>query len=124
MKPVAIGAALLGLLLFALSHVWVSLYPSSWTPEKAEQWAATKDRLHNLSFIVNAPPGSDPPRRHANREEAKREYDRVKATATKLQAEFDSAYDTPRAMAKYMKWGGVVLLTVGAIGAYAAAQKR
>jgi hypothetical protein len=124
MKAFAIGAVVLGLLLVVLSQMWTSLYPSSWTPEKAEQWATTKDRLHNLSFIVNAPAGSEPPRRHANREEAKREYDQVKATATKLKAEFESAYNTPRTMATIMNWSGVVLLGVGAVGAYAAANKR
>ena len=124
MKPLAISAIALGLLLLGLSQAWTSIYPSSWTPEKAEQWATTKDRLHNLSFIVNAPEGSEAPRRHANREEAKREYDQVKATATKLQAELDGAIDGPKRVATILKWSGVVLLGVGAVGAYAAANKR
>jgi hypothetical protein len=124
MKVFGIVAAFLGLVLLVLSTFWVSISPSSWTPEKAKQWAATKDRLHNLSFTVNAPPGSEPPRRHGSRDEAKAEYDRVKETATKLQAEFESAYQSPRTMATIMKWSGVGLLAVGAVGAYAAANKR
>lgn len=124
MKAFGIGAALVGLLLLVLSTFWVSIYPSSWTPEKAKHLATATDRLHNLSFTVSAPPGSEPPRRHASREEAKKEYDRVKETAIKLQAEFESAYQAPRTMASIMKWSGIALLAVGAVGAYAAANKR
>ena len=124
MKEFGICAALLGLVLLVLSTFWVSIYPSSWTPEKAEQWSTTKDRLHNLSFLVNAPAGSEPPRRHANLEEAKAEYERVKETATRLQAELNASIEGPPRVARIMKWSGLVLLAVGAIGAYAAANKR
>ena len=58
------GLVGVGVLLFVLSLVWTQIFTgeSSWTPEKAEQWAEVKDRLHNLSFIVNSP---EPPRRRA-----------------------------------------------------------
>ena len=108
-----IGAALL-----VLGLMWVTLFPgtATWTPDKAAQWAKTKDQLHNLSVLVNAPPEADPPPRGANLAEARAEYDRVKAAATKLQAEFESAYQTPRTTAAVLKWSGLGLLGLGVVG--------
>jgi hypothetical protein len=125
MKSVLLIGALLGLVLYVLSFFWTQLFPgtSTWTPEKAEQWATVKDRLHNLSFIVNAPPGSEPPRRHPNYEAAKEEYDKVKAVAQQLQAEFESAYNAPRTTSTVLKWSGVGLFVVGAVGWYVMNQR-
>lgn len=111
--PMCVGA-----LLVLVSLFWIQLFPgtSSWTSEKAAQWAEVKDRLHNLSFVVNAPPGSEPPRRHPNREAAQREYDKVKARAKELQAEFKSAYNTPRTTATVLKWSGLSLFILGLVG--------
>lgn len=106
------GLVGVGVLLVVLSLVWTQIFTgeSSWTPEKAEQWAEVKDRLHNLSFIVNSP---EPPRRHASMEEAKAEYDKVKEMANQLRSEFENAYDGPRTTATILKWSGVSVLLVG-----------
>jgi hypothetical protein len=107
----AIGA---GLILFMLSLFWLTLFPgtSRWTPEKAEQWAKTKDRLHNLSFIVHS---DQQPRRFPNKQAAQEEYERVKAAAERLRADFESAYDAPRTTANVLKWSGIALLAVGIV---------
>ncbi len=109
-----ISAIAVGLVLFVLSLFWVQLFPgtSQWTPEKAERWAKTKDRLHNLSFIVHS---DQLPRRFPSKEAAKKEYDEVKAVATQLQADFEGAYDAPRTTATMLKWGGIALFAVGLV---------
>ncbi|TWT72699.1 hypothetical protein Pla123a_39980 [Posidoniimonas polymericola] len=113
MKSAIVGILVgIGVVLFVLSLVWTQIFTgeSRWTPEKADQWAEVKDRLHNLSFIVNSP---EPPRRHASREEAQAEYDKVKAMANQLRSEFENAYDGPRTTATVLKWSGVGVLVLG-----------
>lgn len=107
-----------GLLMLVLSSMWVTLFPgtSSWTEEKAARWATVKDRLHNLSFVVNAPPGSV--RMHAGRDygDIKTEYDQIKAEAEILRGEFESAYNSPRTTSTILKWAGISLAGVGIVG--------
>lgn len=119
MKQAAVfGMIGVGLLLVVLSSMWVTLFPgtSSWTEEKASRWAEVKDRLHNLSFIVNAPPGSV--RMHGGRDygEVKTEYDQVKAEAEQLRGEFESAYNSPRTTSMILKWTGISLAGIGIVG--------
>jgi hypothetical protein len=120
-QAVVFGAIGVGLLLVVLSSMWVTLFPgtSSWTEEKAARWAQVKDRLHNLSFVVNAPPGSI--RMHGGRDygEVKTEYDQIKAEATQLQADFDNAYNSPRKMSSILKWTGISLAGIGIAGWFA-----
>jgi hypothetical protein len=115
---VVYGLVVLGLLLLVLSSAWVALFPgtSSWTPEKATRWSEVKDRLHNLSFVVNAPPGHV--RLHGGRDygEIKTEYDQTKAEAEILRAEFESAYKNPRTVSTILKWTGISLAGVGLVG--------
>ena len=119
-SAIVFGAVGLGFLLLLLSLVWPQLFPgsSSWTPEKAEQWAKVKDRLHNLSFVVNAPPGAQV-RGRQDLESARAEYDKIKEASVKLQAEFESAYDSPRTTATVLKWTGIGFCALGVVGWYA-----
>lgn len=113
MKSVVVSVCLgIGIVMFVLSMFWVQMFPgkSSWSPEKAELWGKTKDRLHNLSFIVNS---NQPSGRVTDIEAARQEYQQVKATHERLKAEFESAYNAPRTTAKVLKWGGLVLSGVG-----------
>jgi hypothetical protein len=73
--------------------------------------------------MVNAPSDGEPPRRHPSHEAAKEEYDKVRARAETLQAEFESAYNTPRTTATVLKWSGVGLFVVGAAGWYVMNQR-
>ena len=119
MKPaIVFGLIGLGAVLFALSLFWTQIFTgrSTWTPDKAQQWAEVKDRLHNLSFVVNSP---EPPRRHTSREEAQAEYDKVKAMAVRLRSEFENAYHAPRAAATALKWTGVGFFVLGIVANYA-----
>lgn len=116
-----VAAIVAGLLMVVLSLFWVKLFPgnSSWTPEKAAEWAEVKDRLHNLSFIVNAPPGREPSRRQMDMAAVRNEYDQVKERSEQLKAEFTSAYDSPRTMSTVLKWTGLAIVAVGVVGGFA-----
>lgn len=117
---IAYGVLAVGLTLFILSQFWVQMFPgtSTWTPERAEEWAQVKDRLHNLSFVVHDTSG-EPPRRHPNKEAAKAEYDKVKARANELRTMFETAYDAPRTTATVLKWTGISLFALGLVGWFA-----
>lgn len=115
----------LGVLLIGLSLVWPMLFDGSsrWTEEKADLWSKTKDRLHILSFAVHAPPGADIPGRLGKPADIKAEYDRVKLANEELAAEFDAASNGPKRMAATLKWSGVAIAAVGAVGAFATRPK-
>ena len=117
-SAIVLGVIGVGALLAVLGFAWPSLFPgtTTWTPEKAEQWAEVKDRLHNLSFAVHS---EAPPRRHGSREELQAEYQKVKAVATKLQAELDYAMDQPGKTGATLKWTGVAVLAAGIAGHFA-----
>jgi hypothetical protein len=117
---IVFGAIAIGLLLVVLSGVWPSLFPgtSSWTPEKANRWGKIKDRLHNLSFVVNNPRALS---MHGGPElgEAKAEYERIKKEGEQLKAEFESAAARPTTIATSLKWIGISLAAIGIVGWYA-----
>jgi hypothetical protein len=117
---IVFGLIAIGFLLVALSSIWPSLFPgtSTWTPEKAERWAEIKDRLHNLSFIVNNPRG---PSMHRGPElgTAKEEYERIKKEGELLKADFESAAARPTTIATSLKWTGISLAAIGIVGWYA-----
>ncbi len=119
--PIVFGMIGVGLLLLVLSGLWVTLFPgnASWNKEKAERWGEVKNRLHNLAFVVNAPPGRTNMHSGPELGKAKEEYQQLQKENEQLKAEFGSAYDSPRTAATYMKWGGISLAVVGLISWYA-----
>jgi hypothetical protein len=110
----------LGLLLLALSGLWPKLFPgtSMWTPEKAARWAEIKDRLHNLSFLVNSPRARVSMHRGPELGQAKAEYDRIKQEGEQLRAEFEAAASRPQTVATILKWSGISLAGLGVVGWY------
>jgi hypothetical protein len=119
MKPAIIGLLVLGLLLFVASGLWSTMFPvtNSWTPEKSKQLANAKDRLTNIGFIVNNPKGRDT-------SALKAELAQLTEDDARLTAEFQSAYDRPNTISKFLKWSGISLALVGIIGWYAVNQQR
>jgi hypothetical protein len=109
-----------------LSFVWVSMFSgqSAFTKEKADRWSEVKNRLHNLAFVVNAPPGTIKMHSGPDLGQAKAEYDKLKIENDQLAAEFSGVYDTPRTLATFVKWSGLSLAIVGLIGWYAVSQSR
>jgi len=126
MKSIAFGILGLGLLMLLLSGIWVSMFSgqSSFTKEKAARWGDIKQRMHNLAFVVNAPPGSVKMHSGPDPGQAKAEYEKLKVEDAQLAAEFSGVYDTPRTMATFFKWGGLSLTALGLIAWYAVNQSR
>jgi hypothetical protein len=120
-SAMAFGLIGLGVLMLVLSGVWVSMFPgrSSWTDEKARHWSDVKNRLSELSFIVNAPTGVRKMHGGPDPAKAKTDYDALKKEHEELAADFSGAYNTPRTTSKVLKWGGISLALVGLIGWYA-----
>lgn len=122
---VVFGLIGIGFLLLILSGFWTTFFPgtSTWTPEKAARWAEVKDRLHNLSFLVNNPKRVS---MHSGPDlgKAKEEFEKLNAEGDKLKAEFNTAHDRPETMSKILKWAGIVLAAVGVCGWYAVNQSR
>jgi hypothetical protein len=118
---VAFGLIGLGLLMLVLSFAWVAMFPgtSSWTKEKADRWGQVKDRMHNLAFTVNAPPGTIKMHSGPDLGQAKAEYDELTKENEQLTNDFNHVYNTPRTTATFLKWGGICLAGVGLIGWYA-----
>jgi hypothetical protein len=125
-STIALGITGLGLFLLVLSFVWVSMFSgqSAFTKEKSDRWSEVKNRLHNLAFIVNAPPGTIKMHSGPDIGQAKAEYDQLKIENAQLAAEFSGVYDTPRTLATVLKWSGLSLAIVGLIGWYAVSQSR
>ena len=125
-STIAIGILGIGLLLLVLSFVWVKLFSgqSAFTDEKATRWGQVKERMHNLAFVVNAPPGTIKMHRGPDIGQAKAEYDKLKIENDQLAAEFSGVYDTPRTMSTVLKWTGLSLTLLGVIGWYAVNQSR
>jgi hypothetical protein len=125
-STIAIGITGLGLLLLILSFVWVSLFSgkSAFTDEKATRWGEVKERMHNLAFVVNAPPGTVKMHSGPDLGQAKAEYEKLKIENDQLAAEFSGVYDTPRTMSTVLKWAGLSLALVGVAGWYAVNQSR
>jgi hypothetical protein len=121
---IVFGLIGVGFLLFALSALWSTLFPASarWTPEKAKRSAEVKVKLHNMSFIVNAPTTS----MHSGPDLGKlrAEYEELRKENDQLNADFTSAAETPQTISKFLKWTGLSLAIVGLIGYYAVSQSR
>jgi hypothetical protein len=121
---IVFGLIGVGFLLFALSALWSTLFPASarWTPEKAKRSAEVKVKLHNMSFIVNAPTTS----MHSGPDLGKlrAEYEELRKENDQLNADFTSAAETPQTISKFLKWTGLAIALVGLIGYYAVSQSR
>lgn len=117
-----VGAIALGILLFIISMLWSTLFPPAarWTPEKASRSIEVKARLSNLGPLVNAPPRS----MHSGPDPAslKSEYDALVKENEELNAEFESAAESPKSVSRFLKWSGLAIALVGIIGFYAVKQ--
>src|SRR5687768_5757780 len=93
-SAIVFGAIILGFTLLVLSGLWAKLFPatSSWTPEKATRSAEVKDRLNNLSFMLNRPPSMH---RGSDTGTLKAEFDQLMKENEQLNSEFQTAYDRP-----------------------------
>jgi hypothetical protein len=78
--------------------------------------------LHNLSFVVNVPKPNL--QRGQDLGVLKAEYEQLKKENAELDAEYTSAADTPKTVARFLKWTGLSLALVGIIGWYAVSQTR
>ncbi len=121
---VLLGMIVVGFLLLGLSGLWSTLFPATarWTPEKSHRSSEIKSKLHNMSFIVNAPH----PQLHSGQDlgQLKAEYEQLKKENEQLNADFESAAGTPRTISTILKWSGLTLATIGIIGWYAVSQSR
>src|SRR5262245_28460058 len=115
----AVGIVGLGFLLIAMSGIWTTLFTgaSSWTPEKSARSSEIKNRLHNLSFIVNSPKPNL--QRGDDIGKLKAEYVQLVKENGELNAEFASATEGPKTVSKILKWGGISLAVLGMVGWYA-----
>ncbi len=122
MKGLALGTIALGFILFALSGLWPNMFSkaSSWTDEKANRSADVKARMAYLGGIVNSPN----PQMHGRVDpvSAKTELDALIKENDQLNAEFESAANSPKTTSKFLKWSGIGLALLGIIGYYAVNQ--
>ncbi|MGD9633837.1 MAG: hypothetical protein AB7G28_24685 [Pirellulales bacterium] len=121
MKAGAFGLLGLGFFLLLLSFAWSTIFPptSTWTAEKQKHLTELKSRVHNLHFVVNNPESKSKVYGGTNPGEAVEEYRRLKQEAEELMAEFQTAHDRPQTIATALKWTGIALAGVGAIGWFA-----
>jgi hypothetical protein len=117
---IAFGLIGVGLLLLVLSGLWPTLFPgtSLWTEAKAARWAEIKDRLHNLSFLVNNPRARVSMHSGPELGTAKAEYDRIKQEGEQLRLDFETAANRPQTVSAVLKWSGISLASLGVIGWY------
>jgi len=120
MKLATIGILVIGLLFVGLSGVWSSLFPAtrSWTPEKSQRLGQVKDRITNISFIINNPNNTK------DTSALKSELEKLTQEDQQLSAEFNSAASRPNTVSKFLKWTGISLAIVGIFGWYATNQSR
>ena len=123
-SAVVSGIIGLGIFLFLLSALWSTIFPPTarWTDAKANRFAEVKAKLHNLSFVVNVPKPNL--QRGQDLGVLKAEYEQLKKENAELDAEYTSAADTPKTVARFLKWTGLSLALVGIIGWYAISQTR
>jgi hypothetical protein len=117
-SAIVYGAIVIGFALLVLSSIWTGLFPatSTWTPEKSQRSAEVKDRLNNLSFLLNRPQSMH---RGADPGPLKAEFDQLLKENEQLNADFQAAADRPNTVAKILKWSGISFAVVGLIGWYA-----
>lgn len=115
---IAFGVLGVGLLLLAVSVLWsaLSIGSSAWSPEKGQRWTEVKDRIHNLSFMINGPPNRLSKRGGPDMAALKQEYDALKKENEELKVQFESAYNSPRTASSVLKWTGISLAGLGIVG--------
>jgi hypothetical protein len=117
-SAIAFGMLGVGLLCLATSVLWsaLSIGSSAWTPEKGQRWTDVKDRLHNLSFVINGPPNRVSMHGGPDMATLKQEYDGLRTENEELKAQFESAYNSPRTTSTILKWTGISLAGIGIVG--------
>jgi hypothetical protein len=126
MKQIVSGLIGLGVLLLLTGVVWANWFSggSGFTLEKAERWNEVKNRIHNLAFVVNAPPGTIKLHKGQDIGQAKAEFEALKKESEQLEAEYSGAYESPKTTAKVLRWTGLSLAVIGVIGWYAVNQSN
>ena len=121
-SAVPIGIIVFGIGMLVVSGLWASLFPPTarWTDEKAKRSAEVKARLSNIGPLVNSPN----PSMHRGPDPAtlKAEFDALVIENEELNADFESAANTPKTISRVLKWSGIALAAVGLIGWYAVKQ--
>src|SRR3954468_22743074 len=99
-SAVVIGVIGLGILMFLISGLWSTVFPPTarWTDEKAKRSTEVKSRLHNLAFIVNAPKPNL--QRGQDIGQLKAEYEKLRKENDELNADFNSATETPQTVSR------------------------
>jgi hypothetical protein len=122
MKLAVLMTILLGLLLFAASALWTTLFPptNAWTPEKAARLSEIKGRLNELSFTLQRANG----RMHSGPDigPLKAEYAALNKEFDELKTDFETVTERLQTVSTVLKWTGISLAIVGIIGWYAVKQ--
>jgi|SRR3954454_9752052 hypothetical protein len=123
MKATIVIIMVLGFILLISGSLWTTLFPatSSWTEEKATRSSKVKNRLNDLGYLLNRPVNMQ---NGADRGALQAELKQLTEENQQLNADFQSAYDSPRTASKILKWSGISLAVVGLIGLYAVNQSR
>jgi hypothetical protein len=123
-SAVVSGIIGLGAFVFLLGSLWNTIFPatSRWSDEKANRFAEVKAKLHNLSFVVNAPKPNL--QRGQDLGQLKAEYAGLQKERDELDAEYTSAADTPKTVAKFARWSGISIALVGVVAWYVVNQSR
>ena len=123
-SAIMIGLIGLGILMFMLSAIWVSMFPgtASWTPEKETRLSEVSDRLHVLTFTVGSAEAR--PKMHGGPDllKAKKELEDVKKEYAELSADFRGIQKSPHTITRILRWSGISMAVVGIIGWYATKQ--
>ena len=114
----AMISSLSGIILLGLALVLpaASLQSSSWTPEDAKKLAEISDQFHRSAYQSPAEQGLSP-------EEFAARQEKMKAAQRALSKKLEAAIDSPRQWQALLKWGGCVLVALGAIS-YVASRSR
>jgi hypothetical protein len=103
-----------GLALVAWSFIWTSVSgrPAGWSQEQAREYQAASAKLHGLSheYVHESERGNEGAVR-AELEQAQAEYD-------VLRGQLESAMHRPRRIALVMRFGGLLLIVIGAVSLY------
>jgi len=117
-SAIVFGLIGVGFVCLVLGGAWGLMFDgsSAWTEDKGQRWSEVKNRLHNLSFVVNAPPGSVKMHGGPDMATLKQEYDGLRKENEELKVQFESAYNRPRTTSSVLKWTGISLAAVGIVG--------
>jgi hypothetical protein len=120
MKSLSVVAVALGLLFLVVSVLWGVLFPpaSSWTVEKNDRMSELSLKGHALSGELDA--ARRRPSMHGkSADQIEAEYKQVSEELKQLREDFESKRDSPKTMAKYLRWSGIAFVIAGAIIVFA-----